>query len=380
MKKILITSTDVMMYLFLLPHVKFLISKNYIVDIACSSLDGYKDQLYEKYLRKNLPDNSKYFKISAERSPFAFQRNYKGYNELKNIIENEKYDLVWTNEPVMGVITRLASIKSRKKGLKVLYLAHGFHFFKNAPIANWLFYPVEKIMSYYCDLMVMINWEDYYLTKNNFRRSVEHINGIGFDVDKYKNAKVDFLIKRKELNIKKNDFLILSVGELIKRKNHEVIIKAIADINNEKLKYIICGIGPRLNFLKELCIKLNIENKVQFIGQRSDIDKILKISDIFAHPSKREGLGIAPIEAMAAGLPIITSNIQGIKDFSINRKTGFCLDPDDTSGYIDAIKILLENSELRKSIGEYNKNVVDKYSIESSTNDMENIIRNTIFN
>jgi glycosyltransferase EpsD len=375
MKKILITSTDIMAYLFLLPHIKYLANKNYIVDIACSSPYGYKDEGYEKYLRDNIPSDSKYFKVSAERSPFAISSNFKGYKELCKIINEGNYDMVWTNEPVMGVITRLASSKSRKKETKMLYLAHGYHFFKRAPLANWLFYPVEKFMARYCDMMVMINWEDFNLTKKYFKKPVKHINGIGFDVNKYKNASTNHKTKRQELNIGVNDALILSVGELIPRKNHEVIIKAISILNDPKIKYIICGIGPRLEFLKNLSKKLKIEDKVQFIGQRYDIGEILKVSDVFVHPSTREGLGIAPIEAMAVGLPIITSNVQGLKDFSITGKTGYCLGPNDIIGYKEAIKELLNNPELRKSMGNYNKNAVEKYSIESSTSDMEIIIK-----
>ena len=378
MKRILITSTDIMMYLFLLPHIKYLVGSNYHVDIACSSPFGYKDEGYEEYLRNNIPEGSKYFQLSAERSPFALRSNIKGCRELREIIEKGSYDAVWTNEPVMGVITRLAASKQRKKGLKMLYLAHGYHFFKGAPIGNWLFYPVEKFMARYCDMMVMINWEDYSFTQKYFRRPVKHINGIGLDVDKYKDASVDYKIKRSELNVGVDDVLILSVGELIPRKNHESIIKAIASINDPKIKYIICGIGPRLDFLQKLSKKLKIENRVQFIGQRYDIGEILKVSDIFTHPSKREGLGIAPIEAMAAKLPIITSSVQGLKDFSINGKTGYCIGPNDISGYEEAIKKLLSNPDLRKSMGEYNMKAVEKYSIDKSTSDMEIIIKQLV--
>ena len=122
MKKILITSTDVMMYLFLLPHVKYLTEKNYHVDIACSAAEGFKEERYDQYLRKNIPSNSKYFHLLAERSPYAIVSNIKGYKQLTKIINEGGYDAVWTNEPVMSVITRLAASKFRKKGLKLLYL------------------------------------------------------------------------------------------------------------------------------------------------------------------------------------------------------------------------------------------------------------------
>lgn len=374
MKKILITSTDVMMYLFLLPHVKYLMDNNYHVDIACSSAEGFKDERYDSFLRNNIPSNSKYFHLLAERSPYAIVSNIKGYKQLSKIINEGDYDLVWTNEPVMSVITRLAASKFRNKGLKLLYLCHGYHFFKGSPLVNWLFYPVEKIMARYSDITVTINRVDYDFTKKYFGIPAKHINGIGLDVSKFKNTSVNLKIKRSELSIGINDFIILSVGELIPRKNQEVIINAVASLNNPNIKYIICGAGKRLEFLKSLTKRLKIENSVQFLGLRYDIDEILKVSDIFAHPSKGEGLGIAPIEAMAAGLPLITSNVQGIKDFSIDGKTGFSLDPNDIKGFAKALNTLINDKKLRSSMGIYNKKVVEKYSIKNSTKDMELII------
>ena len=163
MKKILISSTDVMMYLFLMPHVKIL-SENYIIDVACSSADEYKSEHYEKAIRDQLSKNSKYFDISSRRSPYSIS-NINGYKELKSIISIGNYDLVWTNEPVMSVITRLAANKFRKNGLQVMYLCHGYHFFKGAPLINWIYYPIEKFCSYLTDYMIMINLEDFNFTK-----------------------------------------------------------------------------------------------------------------------------------------------------------------------------------------------------------------------
>ena len=372
-KRILISSTDVMMYLFLLPHVKKL-ANSYQIDVACSSADEYKSEGYEEVIRSELPKNSKYFHISSERSPYSIA-NIKAFKELRMIMNKGHYDLVWTNEPVMGVITRLAASKFRKNGLKVLYLAHGFHFFKGAPILNWIYYPVEKICSYFTDLMVMINKEDFQFTKKNFpKNDSRYIEGIGIDLSKYVDVSVDVTKKRKELGVDENDILILSAGELMTRKNHEVIIEAISLINNPKIKYIICGIGDRLDFLTNLAIKCGVKDRVSFIGLRYDIPELLQATDIFAHPSKREGLGMAPLEAMASGLPILTSNIQGIKDYSVDGVTGFSLDPNDINGFSLAIKKLSDDRELRRKIGKNNVQAVQKWGVENSTIQLKNIM------
>ena len=147
----------------------------------------------------------------------------------------------------------------------------------------------------------MINKEDFQFTKKNFpKNDSRYIEGIGIDLSKYVDVSVDVTKKRKELGVDENDILILSAGELMTRKNHEVIIEAISLINNPKIKYIICGIGDRLDFLTNLAIKCGVKDRVSFIGLRYDIPELLQATDIFAHPSKREGLGMAPLEAMAS--------------------------------------------------------------------------------
>ena len=378
-QRILIVCTDVMMYLFLLPYVKHLVNKKYHVDIACSSPKGTKMERYEEYIRNNIPVDSQFFHLSSERSPLCLS-NIKGYIQICKIIEQGCYHLIWTNGPVLAAITRIAASKYRKEGLKVLYLAHGFHFFKEAPIQNWLYYPIEKIMSHYCDMIVTINWDDYHLTQKYFSKSLKlkHIDGIGLDICKFKNISVNYNVKRYELGVDDDDVLLLSVGELEKHKNHESIIRAVASLNDPRVKYLICGRGKLLEYLKRLSKKLKIDKNILFLGYRHDIGEILKVTDIFVHPSKREGLGIASLEAMATGLPLVTSNIHGIKDYVINGKTGYCLDPNDVNGYAEAIQKLANDPELCKTIGEYNMDAVKKYSLENSILNMETIIQELV--
>ena len=311
-KRILITSTDVMMYQFLLPHVHYLSELGYVIDVVCSHANLYEKEGYHEYIKANLPSTSHFYPVDLKRSPFSL-KNSKGIKVIKSIIESNSYDLIWTNEPVMGVITRLAAKKARKRGSKVLYLAHGYHFYKNCPKKNWLAYPVEKIMSHHCDAICLINWEDYYFTKKHFK-SVQafHIDGIGLDTNKIKNMSIDLAKKRKDLGVSEEDILILSVGELQKRKNHLTSIKAVLGIKNDRLKYLICGCGELEKDYKKFLDK-NHENRVLFLGHRYDVLEIMHCSDIFVHPSLREGLGIAALEAMSAGLPLVTSNIQGSK-------------------------------------------------------------------
>lgn len=366
MKRILITSTDVMMYQFLLPHIRKLSENGYVVDVGCSHAKGYEDEGYFTYIKEHLPNDSQFYPLSLERNPYSL-KSAKGLRELEEIIGCKKYDLIWTNEPVMSVITRLAARKSRKKGTCVLYLAHGYHFYKGAPRKNWVAYPIEKVMSHYCDAMCMINWEDYAFTEKHMpKKDVYHIDGIGFDSEKFISTETDRKKKRAELGISDEDIFILSVGELQSRKNHEPVIRAIGQINDKRIKYVICGWGELKDHLLNVAKEVGIADRFILTGHRYDIPEILKCADIFVHPSKREGLGIAALEAMAAGLPMITSNIQGIKDYITDGVTGFSCDPDDIDAYKKAIETLIRDENLRKQMISNSKETIKKYDIESS--------------
>lgn len=379
MKHILITSTDVMMIQFLVPHILHLKQHGFCVDIACSSAAGYQGENYLEKIKKILGDDSDVSFVRTERNPLSF-RNYLGYKDLAAIIDRRNYDLIWTNEPVMSVMTRLAARKARKKNhTKLLYLVHGFHFFKGAPKINWIVYPIEKFMARYCDAMTMINWEDYHFTQKHFGNvPVYHIDGIGLDVTKFSKIQIDTNRKRLELGFTADDILLLSVGELQYRKNHAVVIRALAELKNPNVKYIICGCGALKDHLLDLAEKLGVKKQLYLLGHRYDIAEILKTVDVFVHPSIREGLGIAAIEAMSAGLPIITSNVQGIVDYSKNDLTGYCLDPNDVQGFTNALKTVINNKELRTKMGHYNIEASKKYDISNSCVQVESIINNIL--
>ena len=370
MKKLLITSTDLMMIQFLVPHVRHLSENGFHVEIACSVVGDRIDDV-----RKAVAGYAKaVHTVRLERSPVS-PNNLKGYGDMKRLLAENHYDIIWTNEPVMGVVTRLAARKLRKAGTKVLYMCHGFHFFKGASRANWLiFYPVERFMSQYCDMIVTINREDEARAKTFHCPRVEHIDGIGVDLER-----MQFTCtreeKRAELGVAEDEIMILSVGELQTRKNHEVMIRALAQLNDPKVKYIICGRGELLEKLQGLVRDLGIERQVQFLGYRLDIPDIMHAADIYGHPSKREGLGLACLEAMNVGLPLVTSNVQGIPDYVENGVTGFMCDPTDVSNFAEHLDILIKDESLRRKIGSHNREFVRKYHITQSIKEVLDLLQ-----
>ena len=359
MKRVLLTCTDLMTIQFMVPHIRYLSENGFNVELACSVVG---DRLED--VKNAVGDVAKIHTLRLQRSPFS-PNNLKGYGDLKKLLSENTYDVIWTNEPVMGVMTRFAARKARKKGTKVLYMAHGFHFFKGAPLISWLMWaPTEIIMSKFNDILVTINWEDYnWARKHTFTPVIKHIDGIGVDFSNREGV-ISREEKRAQLNIAEDDILVLSVGELQKRKNHQAIIRAIAKLNNPHIKYILCGQGVLENQLRTLVAKNNLDNQVSFLGYRQDIPEIMNACDIFAHPSIREGLGLASLEAMASGLPLITSNVQGVPDYVENGITGYMCGPRDVDAFAENLNTLTENKTLREKIGTTNITYVQKYRVE----------------
>ena len=309
------------------------------------------------------------------RSPFRIIANLVAYKQLLTLMTVEKFDLVHCHTPMGGVLGRLAAKET--KTAPVIYTAHGFHFFKGAPLYNWLlFYPIEKILAHYTDILITINNEDYIRARKFILRrngTLENVNGIGIRTQEMKKPilKEDFC---HNLGISKDSFIITSVGELTRRKNHKVVIKALAKMNHSlPVVYIICGTGSNKGKLEKLAKRLNMSNKVLFLGYRQDIKDILSITDCFVFPSLQEGLPVALMEAMAVGLPIICSKVRGNIDLIENFKGGFLVRAKSSREYASAINKIVLDKKLRKDMGAYNKNIIKKYSIESINKKMKDI-------
>lgn len=364
MKILYITTISNTVNAFLIPHIRMLIEQGHKVDVAFNITRPVSSELLEL--------GCEIHEVPFSRSPLK-KDNINAYTLIKKIVLEEKYNLVHTHTPVASAITRLACRNLKK--VKIIYTAHGFHFFKGAPLKNWLiYYPIEKWLSKYTDTLITINKEDYERAKNKFKaKRVDYVPGVGLDIDKFTNVVVDREDKRKEIGVPEDAFVLLSVGELNKNKNHETIIKAIAKLHNSNIHYLICGQGPLEDYFKKMIEKLKLQNQVHLLGFRSDIDEICKTADVFAFPSKREGLGLAALEAMASGLPLITSNVHGIVDYSKNGETGFSCKPNDVDAYSKSIEVLINDENMRKTMGVFNSERVKEFDINKIKLAMQDI-------
>ena len=301
-----------------------LIKDGNVVDIATNESESEVPDCYRKW-------GCKVFPITTSRSPFSLG-NVKAIGQIKRIAKN--YNIVHCHTPLAGMATRLACKKMRKKqNLKVMYTAHGFHFYEGAPKKNWLlYYPIEKICSRWTDVLITINNEDFELAKKRMlANQIKYVPGVGIDIEKYKDIRVDRTEKRKELDVSDKDFLLLSVGELNCNKNHKAIIKAIHELNNSNMCYMIAGEGPNKFELESLARQLNV--RVFLLGYRTDVSELYKIADLFVHPSMREGLPVSVMEAIASKINVCCSNIRGCKDLVKNG----LFEPDDLASIEEEI-------------------------------------------
>lgn len=347
-KMLMLASVASMIDQFNMPNIELLQKMGYEVHVACNFEKGSTctEERIQKLKKRLREIKVRYFQIDFSRSILKVNEILKSYRQVKTLLVKEHYDFIHCHSPIGGVIGRIAGHKTHTK---VIYTAHGFHFYKGAPLQNWLlYYPVEKWLSRYTDVLITINKEDYQRAKKKFHaKETKYIPGVGIDVEKIQTVQVDREKKREELGIGKDDFLLLSVGELNKNKNHEVVIRAIAELRNPKIKYAICGKGPLKEYLEELAEKLGVRNQLFLLGFRTDVIEICKSADVFVFPSKREGLSVALMEAMACGLPCVVSKIRGNVDLIFEKENGFLFDLEKMEQLNKQILKLLYNNELR---------------------------------
>lgn len=379
MKKVLIVASVVsFIEWFNKENVEFLKEElNCEVHIACN-FDYMNDTdviRTEKYIEQLKGKGIVLHNIAFARSPLGSD-NCRAYKELKAIINAEKFDLIHCHTPTVSMMTRLAAKKARKQGSIVMYTCHGFHFHKASSKKNWLlYYPVEKFLSKYCDYIVTINKEDYNRAKTFHCKNVRYIPSVGVDINRIKKLKINKAEKKESIGVPADKTLIISAGELIERKNHEVIIRALAKIDNPDVYYAIAGKGPLKDYLSDLAKELGVFERVIFLGFRTDVFELYYAADISAFPSKIEGLGLAGVEAMAAGVPLVSSNVHGILDYVIDGKTGYAIDPKDVDGYAKAIKKLVDDPALRESMKSDCLAAVEPFEITNALNVMWDIYK-----
>ena len=338
--------------------------------------------------------------IDFMRKP-SFMDIKKAYIQLKNEMLGTEYSIIHCHMPLSGVLTRLAANAVRKeknKEVPVIYTVHGLHFFKGCPVKNWLMYPVERWLARYTNRLITINEEDYKrVLKFPVRGKAERISGVGIRLDRFKEfEKKNWGLYKPQQNeeqtsennirirygIPQDYAIMVSIGELSPGKKNIVVIEALKELKDLKIVYLICGEGQMKEELQQKAKEYDLEDRVIFAGYVTDIPRVLFQSDVFVFPSAREGLPVAVMEAMAAGLPVVASDIRGVNDLIVHAKGGYLVQGHSPEDYAVKIRRLftekygksaVPREKRRKQMGEFNKEYIKKYSLDVVDKQMRKI-------
>lgn len=366
MKKVLFVATVVRLHLnlFHLPYLRWFHDRGWQVDVAANNdFENPEDCV--------IPCCDNHYVMPFERSPFK-KGNLEAYRQLKQLLDREHYDIIHCHTPMGSVVTRLAAGSARNQGTKVLYTAHGFHFYEGAPLVNWLlYYPVERLLSRRTDLLITMNSEDHRRANTFHAKSVEMVNGVGIDLSRFSEASPEQKAQvRRELGLEDGDIFAMTVGNVIPRKNQAVLVRAVKELGDPRFHLFIAGDGPLEEELKALARELGVEKQVHLLGFRRDVYRLSSSADLFLFSSRQEGLSVSVMEAMACGLPIAASSIRGNTDLIDPGLGGFLAAPDDVSGFADAIRQILAQPETRERMKQHNLKKIREYSIEAVTEQM----------
>lgn len=366
-KALMYASVASMIQQFNMDNIRLLQELGYEVDVACNMKPGSTITDEKVSLMKSELETMgvHVYHIPVPRSITNIKDIWKSFWITRKLINEQEYSLIHCHSPIGGVICRLANRLSKWYGqVRMIYTAHGFHFYKGAPKINWLlFYPIERICSCYSDVLITINQEDYALAKRKMKSKLcVYVPGVGVDLQKFKKVSLTEKSKFRILGVSDKDTVLVSVGELSTRKNHEVVIRALSKLNNPDYKYFICGLGPLEHKLEKLILDLKMQSNIRLLGYRSDIAEILNMADVYVFPSLQEGLPVALMESMAAGKAVACSRIRGNTDL-VDSNGGVLFDPHSVDDCTMAIDQLL-HSNLAK-MGEYNSNKIRGFSKET---------------
>ena len=370
MKKVLFTATVVKTHImeFHIPYLRMFQQAGWATAVAArNDFDDPGDCV--------IPFCDRYYDIPFERSPLK-RSNLRAYRELKRVIDRGEFDLIHCHTPVGALLTRLAAGKARRKGTKVIYTAHGFHFFKGAPALNWLVYfPAEWLCGFLTDVLITINWEDYdFAQKHIHAGKVCYVPGVGVDMDRFGGSRET---AREKLGIGNEEFVLLSVGEMTENKNHRLALQALALLPEKPIRYVLVGRGERMEELQAQARELGITDRVIFTGYRNDVSELYPAADAFFFPSFREGLSVALMEAMASGLPAIVGKIRGNTDLIDDGVEGLYM-PLTPEGAAEAIRKLYDDPALGARLGEAAREKVRRFSAPEVQRKMREIYRDTM--
>lgn len=319
--------------------------------------------------------------IDIAKSPAKIRENFAAIKQLRSVIDENDIDIIHCHNPMGGVAGRVAAGTGRRKPY-VIYTAHGFHFYEGAPLLNWLlYYPAERFLARFTNQLVTINKEDY-VRAQGFRLrpggNIVQIHGVGVNYERFCPNTGAGERMRKRLGIPRDAFHIVTAAELNANKNQKVVIEAIARLGKKDIYYSICGKGDNEKSLKALATEKHLEKQVRFLGYRTDMEEVLRSADCFAFPSRREGLGVAAIEALLCGVPLIAADNRGTREYAINGINSIVCRPDSVEDFQEAIDLLYQDVDARVRMADACRASAGKFTINETGRTMKEVYKKAL--
>lgn len=356
MKKILFCASRVSHIInFHLPYIKYFKDKGCCVDIA---VQGSTDN--------KLIDSC--FDLKFTKNPFS-PDNIKTVYELKKIIKNGNYDIICSNSTLAGAASRMAVMLAGKPKPYFVHISHGYMFGEKNGFKSKMYLLCEKATAKPVDSLIVMNKEDYSLAENyHLGKNIHYIHGMGVCPEKFppitQSERAEI---RRRLKIPDGNFALLCAGEFSERKNQMLIIQSFSRLlqNHKDIILIFAGDGQTLDNCRNTVSKLELDDRVRFPGQVSDINKIYRSCDILVSASKMEGLPFNVMEAMLCNLPIVASDIKGHSDLIKDGQNGLLFRSDSIEDMVQKTDLILSDKSLFTYI-KSNARLEERYLIQNA--------------
>ncbi len=270
------------------------------------------------------------------------------------LILKEKPYVVHTHCSKAGILGRLAAALARVP--IVIHTPHGHVFYGHFNrLLSRLFLWIEKLYALFTDrIIALTNGEKEDYLKFSIGRPCKLATAhSGVDVHRYMRHNIDVIEEKQALGLQPNGFVIGFVGWLLPIKGPVHLLNALSKVwpEHPDVCLVFVGKGDLDVDLRTRALELKADNRVKFLGWRDDIETIMQIIDLLVLPSLNEGMGRVVVEAMAAGKPVVASNVGGIPDLVAHGQTGFLVPPADEDALAQAIVHLVNDPEQAKKMG-----------------------------
>ncbi len=352
LKVLQVTAVDVTLKYLLLPLIDRLIDEGYEVHLLSSDGPHARELSSRGY-----PIHC--VSIARRIAPLS---NLRSIWELYRLIKQEQFEIVHVHTPVAAVVGRIAARLARVP--IVMYTAHGFYFHEHMhPWVRALIVSLERILGlFFSDWIFTQSQEDYETALNQRLVRQQRISWIGNGIDIHRFLKVSVHTELKQsLALRNEDRIVGFIGRLVQEKGIEELLLAMRTVVERIPRAKLLVIGDTLETdrdqtatvrIRQIISANKLDEVVRFVGHREDIPELLALMDLFVLPSHREGMPRSIIEAMAAGKPVVATNIRGCREEVVHGVTGFLVPLKDPVALAQSIIAILRDAELARRMGD----------------------------